>query len=87
MSTENNGPLHGETVHSQVIVMSDNLAAADATATRLMGLDPTRIVHLNYMRQLGEPIVEGRIAQVGERLSAYRREFRVIDDFKHLKTV
>ncbi len=84
---EGNGPLHGETVKSQVIVMSDNLAAADATATRLMGLDPTRIVHLNYMRQLGEPIVERRIAQVGESLSAYRREFRVIDDFKHLKVV
>lgn len=82
---EGNGPLHGETVNSQVIVLSDNLPAADSTATRLMGLDPTRIVHLNYMRQLGEPIVENRIAQVGERLSEYRREFRVIDDFKHLK--
>lgn len=83
---EGNGPLHGETIQSQVIVMSDNLPAADATATRLMGLDPTRIVHLNYMRQLGEPIIERRIAQVGEKLSAYRREFRVLDTFKHLKT-
>jgi uncharacterized protein (DUF362 family) len=82
---QGNGPLHGETVQSQVIVMSDNLPAADATATRLMGLDPTRIVHLNYMRQLGEPIVERRIAQVGERLGAYRRDFQVIDEFKHLK--
>ena len=82
---EGNGPLHGETVNSQVIVMSDNLPAADSTATRLMGLDPTRIVHLNYMRQLGEPIIERRIAQIGERLSEYRREFRVIDDFRHLK--
>jgi uncharacterized protein (DUF362 family) len=82
---EGNGPLHGETVNSQVIVMSDNLAAADATATRLMGLDPTRIVHLNYMRQLGEPIIERRIAQVGESLADYRREFRVIEEFKHLR--
>lgn len=84
---EGNGPLHGETVKSQVIVMSDNLPAADSTATRLMGLDPTRIVHLNYMRQLGEPIVEKRIAQIGERLSEHRREFQVIDDFKHLRVV
>lgn len=83
---EGNGPLHGETVNSQVLVMSDNLPAADATATRLMGLDPTRIVHLNYMHQLGEPILERRIAQVGENLTAYRREFRVIDEFKHLRS-
>ena len=82
---EGNGPLHGQTVNSQVIVMSDNLAAADATATRLMGLDPTKIVHLNYLRQLGEPIVEHRISQAGEKLQDYRREFQVIDSFKHLR--
>jgi uncharacterized protein (DUF362 family) len=65
--------------------MSNNLAAADATATRLMGLDPTRVVHLNYLRQLGEPIAERRIAQIGERLGAAKRPFRVIDEFKHLQ--
>ena len=82
---EGNGPLHGETVNSQVVVMSDNLAAADATAARLMGLDPTRIVHLNYMRKLGEPIVDRRISQIGERLDSYKRNFKVIDSFNHLR--
>jgi uncharacterized protein (DUF362 family) len=82
---EGNGPLHGETVNSQVVVMSDNLAAADATATRLMGLDPLGVKHLEYMQSLGEPIAESRIAQVGERLDAYRRSFKVIDSFAHLK--
>lgn len=82
---EGNGPLHGETVDSQVIVMSDNLAAADATASRLMGLDPTKIVHLDYMKRLGEPIAERRINQIGENLSNYRKDFKVIESFNHLR--
>jgi uncharacterized protein (DUF362 family) len=82
---EGNGPLHGETVNSQVIVMSENLTAADATAARLMGLDPLRITHLNMMRSLGEPLVERRIIQTGERLADYRREFRLLSEFAHLR--
>ena len=82
---QGNGPLHGEKVDSQVIVMSDNLAAADATAARLMKLNPDRVVHLNYMRQLGEPIIERRIKQIGETLSSYQKDFQVIESFAHLK--
>lgn len=82
---EGNGPLHGETVNSKVIVMSDNLAAADATATRLMGLDPLKVKHLEYMSNLGEPVAEHRIMQAGERLQDYRRNFKVIDSFAHLR--
>ncbi|HZS03234.1 MAG TPA: DUF362 domain-containing protein [Blastocatellia bacterium] len=83
---EGNGPLHGETVNSQVIVMSENLAAADATAARLMGLDPLKVVHLSYMRDLGAPVAARRITQAGERLADYRREFRLLDSFAHLRT-
>ncbi|HWQ32923.1 MAG TPA: DUF362 domain-containing protein [Blastocatellia bacterium] len=82
---EGNGPLHGETVSSQVVVMSENLAAADATAARLMSIDPLRVKHLGYMRNLGEPLAERRIVQTGERLKDYRREFRLIDSFAHLR--
>lgn len=82
---EGNGPLHGETVNSQVVVMSDNLAAADATASRLMGIDPLKVKHLEYMSNLGEPIAERRIVQAGERLADYRRNFKIIDSFAHLR--
>ena len=82
---EGNGPLHGETVNAQVIVMGENLTAADATAARLMGIDPSRVAHLNLMQGLGEPLSEARITQAGERLDAYRREFRLIQGFAHLR--
>lgn len=82
---EGNGPLHGETVSSQVIVMGDNLTAADATAARLMGIDPQRVTHLKLMQGLGEPVAERRIVQAGERLDDYRREFRLMSQFAHLR--
>ena len=65
--------------------MSENHAAADATAARLMGIDPQRITHLKMMEGLGEPVTERRILQTGERLSDYRREFRLIESFAHLR--
>lgn len=82
---EGNGPLHGETVNSQVIVMSENLTAADATAARLMGIDPQRVTHLRYMQELGQPLAEPRIRQLGERLEDYRREFRLLAEFAYLR--
>jgi uncharacterized protein (DUF362 family) len=83
---EGNGPLHGETVNSQVLVMSDNLTAADATAARLMGLNPQLITHLKLMQSLGEPVAERRIQQVGEHLQDHRRQFQVIESFAHLRS-
>lgn len=82
---EGNGPLHGETVDSQVIVMSENLAAADATAARLMGINPLKVKHLAHMRKLGEPLAARRILQTGERLTDYRREFRLIESFADIR--
>ncbi|MFN0119606.1 MAG: DUF362 domain-containing protein [Blastocatellia bacterium] len=82
---EGNGPLHGEAVHSGVIVMSENLTAADATAARLMSVDPLRVRHLAYMRGLGEPVAQRRIVQAGERIADHRQTFQLIDSFRHLR--
>lgn len=82
---EGNGPLHGDTVSSQVIVMSESLTAADATAARLMGINPELVKHLELMRNLGAPLREKQIVQTGERLDRYHREFQLIESFAHLR--
>jgi len=81
---EGDGPLFGETVHSGVLVMGDNLAAVDATATRVMGLYPERVRYLNMMTAHGGTVAESKIEQVGERIADVRRPFRVLDDFRAL---
>jgi uncharacterized protein (DUF362 family) len=82
---EGNGPLAGETVKSQLIVMGDNLTAVDATATRLMGLRPERIEYLQMMADTGAPLAESKIKQLGESLSSCTQSFNVLPQFSTLK--
>jgi uncharacterized protein (DUF362 family) len=82
---EGNGPLAGETVKSQLIVMGDNLTAVDATATRLMGLRPERIDYMQMMADAGAPLAEKKIKQIGETLSSCAQSFNVLPQFSDLK--
>jgi uncharacterized protein (DUF362 family) len=82
---EGDGPLRGETVRSNVIIMGDNLTAVDATAVRVMGLHPERIPHLRMMLAHGGTINTGRIDHVGESITSVKRDFRVLEDFAELK--
>jgi len=43
---EGNGPLFGDPVDLDLLLFSDDLLAADVTAARLIGLDPSAIEHL-----------------------------------------
>jgi uncharacterized protein (DUF362 family) len=82
---EGYGPIQGEARHSGVVVMGADPVAVDATCARLMGLDPEKIVHL---RETGEFLghVHGeRIEQVGEDVSRFAQDYRVLEKFEHLR--
>ena len=82
---EGDGPLRGETVRSGVIVMGENLTAVDATAARVMGLNPEQMKYLQVMRRHGGTVSESRIEQLGEPVSAVRCDFKVLPAFAFLK--
>ena len=84
---EGDGPLRGETVRSDVVVMGEDLTAVDATAARVMGLNPERISYLQVMQRHGGTISESRIEQLGEPVSAVRCDFKVLPPFAFLKLV
>jgi len=83
---EGNGPLAGDTVKSNVIIMGTNLTAVDATATRLMGLRPEKVTYLTMMAETGQPLSEKNIQQIGETLSSCRQSFKVLSKFSELKS-
>jgi uncharacterized protein (DUF362 family) len=64
---EGDGPIMGTPKNSGVFLVGDNLPAVDATATRVMGLDPKNILYLAapFTAELG-PIAERGIDQRGE---------------------
>lgn len=74
---EGQGPMLTTPVELGVVVGGSNGVAVDATACRLMGVDPGTIEHLLYLEDAGiGPIDEGGIEVVGERLADVAREFK-----------
>ena len=82
---EGNGPLQGEPKASGVLIFGDDLVAVDASAARLMMLEPRKIKYLAKAGDFLGNLEREKIEQVGERLDQVQQNFRVIDDFADLK--
>jgi uncharacterized protein (DUF362 family) len=75
---QGDGPIHGTAVDVGVIVMGDNPPAVDATATRIMGLNPQAVGYLQRAENLLGPIAEPLIEQRGETIASVRSPFAVL---------
>jgi uncharacterized protein (DUF362 family) len=76
---EGDGPIMGTPRHSGVLVMGTNLPSVDATASRLMGIDPARVSYLAGASGWLGPIAEGHIRQRGERIDALAGPYAILD--------
>lgn len=75
---EGDGPVRGTPKPAGVIVMGDNATAVDATATRVMGLQPDSINYLRRAAGVIGPINEPNITQRGESIASVRTTFEVL---------
>lgn len=82
---EGNGPIQGEAKDLGVLVFGADPVAVDATGARLMGLDPWKLGYLASAAEFLGNVGEDRIEMRGEALSRYRADFRVVDDFAHVR--
>jgi uncharacterized protein (DUF362 family) len=76
---EGDGPIMGTPRRSGLLILGTNLAAVDATAARLIGLEPSRIEYLALASGRIGPIAERHIAQRGEPIAALRQRYAMID--------
>lgn len=83
---EGNGPIHGDARRCGVLIFGDDLVAVDATAARIMMLEPTKVGYLEAAGQFLGNIEERRIVQIGEPVDRFRTDFRVLPSFSHLKS-
>lgn len=87
LGMEGDGPIQGIPKPAGVLIFGNDPVAVDATAARLMHLDPRKIPYLQHASQfLGNTEWE-RIEQAGEHMDAYQNDFQVIPQFQHLKTL
>jgi uncharacterized protein (DUF362 family) len=81
---EGNGPIQGQPKRAGVLIFGDDLVATDATAARVMNIEPSRVRYLAMAdRFLGNTALE-RITQIGESLESVQQRFRLIELFRHL---
>lgn len=74
---EGDGPLMGAPKHLGAVVIGRDPFSVDATAARLMDLDPSRLPYLKEAAGRLGAVAAGRIRQVGERVDALRSPFRL----------
>ena len=76
---EGDGPIMGTPRHSGLLILGTNLPAVDATAARLIGLEPSRIEYLARASGRLGPISERHIAQRGEPIADLRQQYALLD--------
>jgi uncharacterized protein (DUF362 family) len=76
---EGDGPIMGTARPAGVLVMGTNLPAVDATAARLMGINPRRVDYLAWASGRLGPIAEHHIIQRGEPIAPLVQNFRLLD--------
>lgn len=86
LGMEGHGPIMGTAKNVGVLVMGDNALAVDATAARIMGVDPARVDYLAMAQMVGLGSHRRNfIDLVGEDVLLVRKDFRLIPDFSHLR--
>ena len=84
---EGNGPLQGQQKNSGVLVLGDDLVAVDATAARLMTIEPRQVKYLNLSGEFLGNLERSKIEQIGENVERYQQDFTVIEQFSYLKKI
>jgi uncharacterized protein (DUF362 family) len=84
---EGNGPIQGIAKPCGVLIFGDDLVAVDATAARLMRIDPSKVPYLAKAEQFLGHITPEKVQQIGERLERFQQDFGVIPSWQHLKMV
>lgn len=82
IAMEGNGPLQGSPRNFNRVILSDDPVAADATCSRLMGIDPTRIVYLNQAGSFLGNVNQHKISVLNGNLRAEPTPFSVLPAFR-----
>ena len=82
---EGNGPLQGQAKKSGVLLFGSDLVAVDATAARLMKIEPLKLKYLATAGEFLGNLAYEHIEQIGEPVERFQQDFLVIDTFADLK--
>jgi uncharacterized protein (DUF362 family) len=79
--------LQGQAKSTGVLIFGDDFVSVDASAARLMKLEPRKINHLAKADAFLGNVANEKIEQIGERLESLQQDFEIIDSLKDLKKI
>ena len=82
---EGNGPLQGQAKEAGMLIFGEDLVAVDATAARLMKIEPRKVTYLAKAGEFLGNVNYENIEQIGEKLERMQKDFSVIEEFQDLK--
>jgi uncharacterized protein (DUF362 family) len=82
---EGNGPIQGQAKKCGVMIFGHDLVAVDATAARIMKIEPRHVPYLAEADRFLGNVAMSTIVQLGEDIGAVQQDFAVIDRLKTLK--
>ncbi|HEX6309301.1 MAG TPA: DUF362 domain-containing protein [Longimicrobiales bacterium] len=82
---EGDGPIRGTARRSGLLVFGHDPVAVDATAARLMQIEPERVWYLLQAARFMGNLEAERIEQRGERLESLAQEYRLIPEWSQLR--
>ena len=71
------GPMYGEPVKTDLILMSDNPVVADSLGARVMGFSPQKIEHIAVAERAGIGSVSLEDADINGDWEKYKRQFEI----------
>ena len=74
IAMEGRGPVHGRPVQMDTIIAGTNVVATDATASRVMGLDPHQVDHIRMAHEKGLGEIDD-VEVLGDGIEAVKRVF------------
>jgi len=75
VAMEGNGPINGTPVEMNLIIAGKDPVATDATAARVMGIDPHEIRHIREAHEKGIGEIDN-VEVLGSKVENVRREFK-----------
>lgn len=75
IAMEGDGPINGTPIATKLIMMGDDLAAIDATAARLMSIDPNELPYIVLAGKVVGNIEIEQIEIIGSSIEAQRKPF------------
>jgi uncharacterized protein (DUF362 family) len=82
---EGDGPIMGKAKPVGVLVLSPFSLAADATAARIMGFDPRKVIYLVHAGRFLPGLRAEDVTLRGENPKRFASQFDCLDDFKRMR--